>query len=75
MAQQVKDPALSLGDLGCCLGAGSIPSPLQWVKDPVLPLLWCRLQLPFKFNPRAWNFHVPWVQPKNFFNFKNEITE
>ena len=26
-------------------GIGLIPGPVQWVNDPVLPQLWCRLQL------------------------------
>ena len=30
----------------------------QWVKDPVLSLLWCR------FDPCPWNFCMPWAQPK-----------
>ena len=32
--------------------AGSIPSPAQWVKDPVLPQLWHRLHL--GFGPDPW---------------------
>ena len=30
----------------------------QWVKDPALPLLWC------KFCPWPGNFLMPWTQPK-----------
>ena len=37
---------------------------MQWVKDPVLPQLWCRLQLQLRINPWPGNFHVPWVQLK-----------
>ena len=32
-----------------------------WVKDLVLLQLWCRLQLPLRFNPWPRNFHVLWV--------------
>ena len=34
----------------------------QWVKDPVLPQLWSRLQLQLGFSPWPGNFHMPWVQ-------------
>ena len=45
MAQQVMD-------LVClCSGEGLIPGPVQWVKDPVLLQLWCRLQLQLGFDP------------------------
>ena len=27
-------------------GTGSIPSLVQWVKDPLLPQLWCRSEAP-----------------------------
>ena len=33
--------------LGCCWGMGSIPGPVQWVKDPGLPWLWCGSRLEF----------------------------
>ena len=36
---------------------------VQWIKDPVLSLLWLRLQLWFGFSPWPMNFHTPWVQP------------
>ena len=39
LAQWVNDLAYPCG------GAGSLRSPAQWVKDSVLPQLWCRLQL------------------------------
>ena len=41
-----------------CSGTGSIPSPVQWVKDLVLLELWCRLQLQLGFNPWPSNFHM-----------------
>ena len=36
----------------------------QQVKDPELPLLWCRSQLQLRFSPWPGNFCMPWVQPK-----------
>ena len=52
----------------CCEGAGSIPSPAEWVKKvlalPQLWQLWCRWQLWLGFSPWPSNFHVPQVQPK-----------
>ena len=38
-----------------------IPRPVQWVKDPVLLQLWCRLQLRLRFDPWSRNFHMLWV--------------
>ena len=32
-------------------GCGFDPSPAQWVKDPVLPQLWCRFQLRLGSDP------------------------
>jgi len=45
---------------------GSIPGPRQWVKDPMLPQLWCGWQLWLRFNPWPRNFHMPccWVLPE-----------
>ena len=39
----------------------------QWVKDSVLPQLWCRLQLWGGVNPWTRNFHMPqvWGKKKN----------
>ena len=34
--------------------AGSIPGPSQWVKDPVLLWLWCRLAAAALILPLAW---------------------
>ena len=44
-------------------GIGSIPGPAQWVKDPVLPALWQRLQLQLRFSPWPRNFHMLWMKP------------
>ena len=40
----------------------------QWVKDPVLPQLWHRLQLWLEFDPWPGNFHMLQMQPlkKNY---------
>ena len=51
-----KDPVLSLWQLRSLLS--SIPGPVQWVKDPVLPQLWCTLQLQLRFDPWPGNFRV-----------------
>ena len=65
-----------VNDLAClCVGSGLIPSPLQWVKNPVLLQLWLkfdprlgnfwhRSQLWLKCDPRLGNFHLPQVGPK-----------
>ena len=45
---------LGRSGLGRCERSGSIPSPAQGVKEPVLLKLRCRLQLWLRFNP--WPF-------------------
>ena len=45
---------------------GSIPSLVQWVKDPVLPQLW------LGFSPWPRNFHMPRVQTIKTKQNKNE---
>ena len=42
---------------------GLIPGLAPRVKDPALLWLWCRRQLPLRFDPSSGNFHVPQVQP------------
>ena len=71
MARWVNDLAhLSGGD-------GSIPGPVQWVKDPKLLQLWCRSHLWLGFTPCLGNFRVPRVclkkkkKTKFFKNLKN----
>ena len=54
MAEGVNDPAY------LCGGTGSIPGPVQWLKDPAMLQLWCRLQLWLRLG----NFHMPQVQLK-----------
>uniref|UniRef100_A0A8D0IMI0 Progesterone immunomodulatory binding factor 1 n=1 Tax=Sus scrofa TaxID=9823 RepID=A0A8D0IMI0_PIG len=38
-----------------------IPSPEQLVRNPVLPQLWCGLQMQLGFHAWPQNFHVPWI--------------
>ena len=37
---------------------------MHWVKDQVLPVLWCRSELQLRFDPWPRNFHTPRVQQK-----------
>lgn len=39
---------------------------MQWVKDPLLPRLWCRFQLRCGFDPWPPNFPMPqvWLKKK-----------
>ena len=46
---------------------GSIPGLAQWVKDPVLLWLWCRLAAAALIQPLAWK--LPYVTEKK----KNQI--
>ena len=47
-----------------CGSLGSIPGTVQWLKNPVLPQLWCRLQLWLGFDPWPRVFHISHVQQK-----------
>ena len=38
---------------------------LQWVKDPLLSLVWLRSLLRLRFNPWLGNFSMLWAWPKN----------
>ena len=35
-----------------------VPTVVQWVKELVLPQLWCRSQLWLRFDPWPGNFHM-----------------
>ena len=49
MVQWVNDPAF------VCGAAGSIPGPVQCVKDLALLHLWCRSQILLSLDPWLWN--------------------
>ena len=56
-----------VNDLACLCGdAGSIPGPVQWVKDTALLQLGRRSQCRIRFNLWSENFHMPqgWVKKK-----------
>ena len=74
MAQQVRDPGLSLQWLGSLLRCRFDPSPAQWVKDPALLQLWHRSQLWLEINPWPGNFHMLWEQPKKKKKKKKDIS-
>ena len=62
VVQWVKN--LTKGAQVCCRGAGSIPSPVQWVKVYGLVVAkWQKLYLRLGFSPWARNFHMPWLWP------------
>ena len=48
-----------------------ILGPVQWVKDPVLPQLWHKLQLQLRLDPWPRNFHAQQVQSKKKKEEKN----
>ena len=41
-----------------------------WVKELVLPQLWCRSQLQLGFDASPGNFHMPWERPKKKKKFR-----
>ena len=52
-------------DLTCLCGiVGSVPSLVQWVKDPALPQLRHRSKMWLGFSLWSWNFQMSQVQSK-----------
>ena len=47
----------------------------QWVKDLLLPQLWCRLQLRLRFDPSAWDcpYAISVAKKKKIELFKNFV--
>ena len=65
MSLRVPAMAQWINDLAHLSGiASSIPSPAQWVKDPLLLPPWCTLQIQFGFSPWPVIFYVAQVQPE-----------
>ena len=58
MVQWVNDSAF------VCGAAGSIPGPVQCVKDLALLHLWCRSQILLSLDSWLWNFRMLWEQLK-----------
>ena len=55
-----------VNDLACLFsGTSSIPSLVQWIKDPVWLQLRHSLQLQLGFTPWPGNFHVLWGDQKS----------
>ena len=54
MVKWVKDPtAAAWAAVACC-----ISDPAEWIKDPALALLWCRLQMQLRLDPWPGNLHM-----------------
>ena len=59
-----SEPGGRLSSVHTRVAIAGDPILVQWVKNPTLLQLWCRLQLWLGFNPWPGNFHVLWVWPK-----------
>ena len=49
---------------GCYWGSGSIPRPVQWIKDPALLQPWHKSQVQCRFDSCPGNFDILWVLGK-----------
>ena len=57
MAQGSRIQHCLCSSLDCCGGTSSIPSPVLWAKERLLPQLWHRWRLQLRFNPWPRNFN------------------